>query len=91
MSQSQMSKGAVAAFLSGILSLSSGFLAQVTDDDFFLIGIPVFFLLALILGIKGRRAIARNPGQLRGKALAGWGMGLPVGGICLGFLLLPAV
>ncbi len=87
----QTSHKAIAAFTLGLLALGSGFLALVSSSDFFLLGVPVFAVLAIVFGIMGRREVKRAPGRLQGKALAGWGMGIPVGGCCLGFLLLPAV
>ena len=87
----RISTKAAAAFCFGILSLFSGFLTFLSDSDRFLIGVPVFFVLALILGILARREIKRQPGRFAGKGLAGWGMAIPVGGVCLGFFLLPAV
>jgi len=87
----RISTKAAAAFCFGTLSLFSGFLALLSDSDGFLVGVPVFFVLAVILGILGRREIKRQPGRFADKALAGWGMAIPVGGVCLGFFLLPAV
>ena len=87
----RISTKAAAAFCFGILSLFSGFLAFLSDSDGFLIGVPVFFVLALILGILARREIKRHPGRFAGKGLAAWGMAIPVGGVCLGFFLSPAV
>jgi hypothetical protein len=87
--QPQTSAKARAAFVLGLLSLGSGFLALVSETDFFLLGLfgcP----LAILLGVRGWREVGRSSGRLTGKALAGWGIGLPVGGFCLGFLLLPA-
>ena len=82
---------AAAALLFGLLSLGCGLLVLLGAPDFLLLGVPLFFGLAIPTGVLGGREVKRSHGQLRGKALAGWGIGLPVGGVCLGFLLLPAV
>jgi hypothetical protein len=90
-SLNRISAKAAASFGAGILSLVCGFLAVASSSDLFLIGVPAFFVAAVILGMLGRRDIRRAPANLRGKALAAWGMAIPVGGIGLGFFLLPAV
>jgi len=81
---------AVAAFLAGLLSVACGLLALSSRSDLFLAGVPLFWLLALVLGILSRGEIRRAAGRLDGKSLAGWGMGIPTVGFTLGFLLLPA-
>jgi hypothetical protein len=81
---------AVAAFLAGWLSLACGLLALRPASDPFLLGVVLFWALALLLGLRSRAEIKRARGRLRGRALAGWGMGLPAGGLVLGGLLLPA-
>ena len=55
-----------------------------------LLGILFFGILAFVLGISSRMQIKRAEGKLWGAALAGWGMGISVVGLGLGFLLLPA-
>src|SRR5260370_37616995 len=87
----QTSSKAVAAFALGLSALGSGFLALVSGSDLFLLGIPAFTVLAIVFGIFGRREVNRAPDRWQGKGLAGWGMGIPMGGLGLGFLLLPAV
>lgn len=80
---------AVAAFALGLLSLACGFLALVRCQDLFLLVILVSLFPALVLGVGGLRQIRRAPGRLRGKSLAAWGIGLPVGSLVLGVVLLP--
>jgi hypothetical protein len=84
-----VSRLATGAFVAGFLSLACGFVALAIDLDLLLLGIPLGFLVALALGISGRRAIQRSEGALTGAKLAAWGIALPLGGACLGFLLLP--
>jgi uncharacterized membrane protein HdeD (DUF308 family) len=83
------SRAATAAFVMGVLSLLCGVLAVATRFDLFLIGVVVFGILTFVLGIRGWMAVKRSPAALHGKALAVWGMLIPVGGFALGFLLLP--
>jgi hypothetical protein len=85
-----MSGKAVAAFLAGLSSVACGLLTLASGSDLFLLGVVLFGALALGLEISSRIEIKRSPSTLRGKALAGWGMGLPAGGFALGFLVLPA-
>ncbi|HBI46555.1 MAG TPA: hypothetical protein DDY78_27430 [Planctomycetales bacterium] len=80
---------AATALVTGVLSLACGVLAVVTRFDLFLIGVVVFGILTFALGIRGWMAVKRSPAVLRGKALAVWGMLIPVGGFALGFGLLP--
>lgn len=47
----------------------------------------VVCLLALSLGIVGRKEIAKNHYELQGGGLAGWGIGLSVAGPILGLLI----
>src|SRR5207253_7729097 len=77
-SLNRISAKATASFGAGILSLVCGFLAVASSSDLFLIGVPAFFVAAVILGMSGRRDIRREPAKLRGKALAAWGMAFPV-------------
>ena len=81
---------AVAAFLAGMGSVLSGFLALSSTSDHFLAAVPLFWLLALVLGIRGYGEIRRSAGGLAGRSLALWGMCIPAVGFFLGFLLLPA-
>ncbi len=81
---------AVLALVLGLLSLACGILVFVSGTDLFLLGVAGFWLAALVLGIRSLLQIKRAPDRLRGKALAGWGIGVSSGGIALGFLLLPA-
>lgn len=81
---------AVAAFLAGVTSVVCGVLTLATRSDWFLVGIILFWLLAIVLGVRSRAEIRRADDQLNGKTLAGWGMGVPAVGFALGFLLLPA-
>jgi hypothetical protein len=85
------SRTVVAAFLSGLLAFACGVLAVASESDVFLLGVVLFAVLAVVLGIFGWVRVWRAPDRLRGKALAGWCVGLPVGAVALGFLLLPAV
>ena len=79
-----------AAFLSGLLSVTCGVLTLTSGSDLFLVGVVFLAVSALVLGILGRRKVKQSPDCLRGNTLAGWGIGLPVGSVILGFLLLPA-
>jgi hypothetical protein len=84
------SRIAATAFLSALLSVASGVLAVAIESDAFLLGVVFFAVLAVVLGICGLIQISRVPEPPRGKGLACWGIGLPAGGVALGFLLLPA-
>jgi hypothetical protein len=87
---SRTSGQAAAALLAGLLSVACGVLALASESDLFLLGVVLCWLLALVLGVWSWVAIGRASGRLRGKTLAGWGMGAPLVGFGLGFLLLPA-
>jgi hypothetical protein len=78
------------AFVAGLLSVLCGVVALVGSEDWLLAGVPLFWLLALILGIWGLADISRAAGGLGGSGVACSGMGLPVAGFAFGFLLLPA-
>ena len=80
---------AVLAMVTGILALFSGILANSSRSDLFLLGIPLFWGLAIVFGVIARIDIKRAVGTLTGKGLAAWGMGIPTVGFGLGFLLLP--
>lgn len=80
----------LAALAAGLLSLACGLFALGSGSDLFLVAVVILGDLAFLLGIRGRIEIGRSEGRLRGKALAGWAMGIPTGGFALGFLLLPA-
>ncbi len=82
---------AVVAMVTGILAVVSGMLANSSRSDLFLLGIPLFWGLAVVFGVVARIDIKRAAGTLAGKRLAAWGMGIPTGGFALGFLLLPHV
>jgi hypothetical protein len=88
--QRQTSPKAALAFAFGLLSLGSGLMALLARSDLFRLGVPVGLVLALTFGILGLREVRGSSGRFTGRALAGWGIGLPVGGMSLGFLLLPA-
>jgi hypothetical protein len=87
----QTSGNAATAFFSSLLAVACGVLTVTTNSDLFLIGIVLFAFLAVVLGIVGLVEIKCDPEHLRGKGLAGWGIGLTVGAFGLGFLLLPAL
>ena len=80
---------AVSTLFAGLLSVACGILAVASRYDFFLVGVVVFWLLAFVLGVWSWIEIKRSSGGLRGKGLAGWGMGAPVAGFALGFFLMP--
>ena len=81
---------ATLALVLGMASVACGALALIAESGLFLIGAVLFWLLAVVLGIWSWIAIGRAGGNLRGRALAGWGMAVPtVGGFVLGFGLLP--
>lgn len=80
---------AAAAFLTGILSLFSAVLALTSENDFILLGVIIFLVLAFVFGIRARRVMRRGGGPYYGMSLAIWGMAIPVVGFGLGFLVLP--
>jgi hypothetical protein len=84
------SRKAVAAFVAGLSAVACGLLALLTTSDLFLAGVAASCVLAVLLGWRAWVEVGRSPGTLTGKALAGWGMAVPVAGLVLGFLLLPA-
>jgi hypothetical protein len=84
------SSAAASSLLCALASIACGILVILTQFDFLLFGIAGFGVLAIGLGIRGIRQVRRNPGQLTGAALAKWGIGLPLAGLVLGFVLLPA-
>ena len=86
---SRTSLQAIASLLMGLLSIACGFLALASQSDLFLLGVVLFWLLAILFGLRSWVAVRRSSGGLRGKGLAGWGMGAPLIGFGLGFLLLP--
>jgi hypothetical protein len=79
------SKTAVAAWGLGALSAASGLLTLVAAPGRLWASAGAFGLLALVAGVAAWRRVRRHPQRLRGKALAAWGIGLPL----LGLLLLP--
>jgi hypothetical protein len=81
---------AVLGLVSGLLSFACGFLALTSGLDPFLLGVVLFGGSALVLGFRGWAEIKRAPDRLRGKGVAGWGLGVATAGFVLGFLLLPA-
>jgi hypothetical protein len=85
----QTSKKAIAAFVLGLLSLGLGAVAIVSGTDLILPGLLITCALGIVLGILSLREMRRRSGQLASKTSARWGIGLSVGGLCLGFLLLP--
>jgi hypothetical protein len=80
---------AVLTLVFGLSSLVCGFLALVAVNDFLLVAVAVFAILAIVLGVLSRVDIKRASGSLRGKALVGWGIATPVCGLGLAFLILP--
>jgi hypothetical protein len=85
----RISSAAACSLLFAFASIASGVLTVLTEFDFFLLGIVAFGVLAIGFGIYGIWKVRRNPSHLRGTALAGWGIGLPLAGLVLGFGLLP--
>jgi hypothetical protein len=81
---------AVAAFLAAELSVVCGVMVLVSTSDLFLLGIVLFAVLAFLLGVWSWVEILRASHPLGGKGLAGLGMTIPLVGLILGFLLLPA-
>jgi hypothetical protein len=81
---------ATASLILGFLSFGSGVLAVVLDFYPLVLGVVVFFLLAVVFGLLGWRDIKRSGGQLGVPSWAGWGIGTSVAGILLGFLVFPA-
>jgi lysylphosphatidylglycerol synthetase-like protein (DUF2156 family) len=80
---------AVLTLVFGLSSLVCGFLALVAENDLLLVAVVLFAIAAVVLGVLSRLEIKRASGSLRGKALVGWGIGTPVGGFGLAFLILP--
>jgi hypothetical protein len=87
--QTRTSRKATAAFVLGLVSLGAGLLAIVSRTDLFLLGL-LGGPLAIVFGVLGLREARRSSGLLTGQALAKWGIGLPIGGLCLGLVFLPA-
>jgi hypothetical protein len=81
----------MAAFFCGLACLVSGVMALVLTSDLLLLGVAVSFLAALVLGVLALRKAKGHPDRSRVRKLAGWGIGLPIGGLGLAFLLLPTV
>lgn len=77
------------ASLLGVTTFACGFLAIAGRSDLLLLGVASCGVFALVLGIVALRDVRRNPAALGGAPLAAWGIGLPVAGIGLGFILLP--
>jgi len=71
-------------------SVASGILTVLSEFDSFLLGVVAFGVMAIGFGIYGIRQVCRNPSEFRGAALAAWGIGLPLAGLFLGFVVLPA-
>jgi hypothetical protein len=86
----RISPRAVVAFVLGVLSLVSGLLAVAWRSDALLLTVAGFALPALPLAILAWVRIITQPASLRGQAFAGWGVGLSLCGLALGFLGLPA-
>ena len=80
---------ASAAFVLGLVSLASGFLAIIVGTDLALLGL-LGGPLAILFGILALRDMGRSSGQVTARTLAKWGIGLPIGGLGLGLVLLPA-
>jgi hypothetical protein len=81
----------VFTFIAGLLTVGCAVLALGSASDLFLIGVVAFTVLTVVLGIYSWQKISSAAGRLRGKRLSGWGMGMPVCGFGLGFLLLPSI
>jgi hypothetical protein len=81
------SRKAIASLLLGIATLIVGFWTAGSRS------LPVFVLtiliclIALILGILGRREVIKNESDLQGKGLAGCGIGMSIAGPILGLVL----
>jgi Protein of unknown function (DUF1559) len=82
---------AVVAFVPGLLSFVSGTLAVAWRSDACALAVIGFALPALALSVLAWKRIITQPASLRGKPFAGWGIGLSLCGLALGFLGLPAV
>jgi hypothetical protein len=76
---------AVALFLLGILSVTSGTLALFSGSDALLVAVLLFGGAALVLWVTDRRERSRLPSR----RLAAWGLGLALAGLGLGFVVLP--
>jgi len=78
---------AIASLVLGIVTLIMGFWTAGSRS------LPIFILcilvclFALILGIIGRKEIARSGPDLQGGLLAGWGIGMSLAGPILGLIL----
>ncbi len=80
---------AVSTLVLGVSSLVCGYLGLVVENDWFLVAVVVFAALAVVLGVLSRIDIKRASGGLRGKGLVTWGIGTPLCGFGLAFLILP--
>ncbi len=85
----RVSLAAVLALVAGILAVVCGIMALASNSDWYLAGIGLWLLLSIVFGVYSWVRINRSEGRLQGKGVAFLGMGLPVGGFALGFLLLP--
>ena len=78
---------AIASLVLGILTLFMGMWTAGSRS------LPVFILcivvclFALVLGIVGRKEIAKDTAELAGARLAGWGIGLSITGPILGLVM----
>jgi hypothetical protein len=86
---SRVSLAAVLALIAGIFAVVFGIMALASNSDWYLAGIALSLLISFVSGIYGCVTISGSEGRLQGKGVALLGMGLPVGGFVLGFLLLP--
>ena len=78
---------AIASLVLGILTLFMGMWTAGSRSLPIFILCIVLCLLALSLGIVGRKEIAKNNSELQGGGLAGWGIGMSVAGPILGLLM----
>jgi hypothetical protein len=83
------SRAARASLVLGLLCLFFGLMAVFTLAPVLALGVFVFFLPALVLGIVAYVRIHRNAGWLHGEGIASWGIGATIAGALVS-LMIPA-
>jgi hypothetical protein len=83
----RISRKAIASLVMGILTLFIGLWTGGSQSLPVLVLCVGFFLVALAVGILARRDVAKSAGELQGKNLAVWGIGLSIAGPILGLVL----
>jgi hypothetical protein len=81
------SRKAIASLLLGIATLIGGLWTAGSQSLPVFVLTIIFCLIALILGILGRREVTRSESELYGKGMAGCGIGMSIAGPILGLVL----